>query len=92
MPRFIFQVQQGKLPGPVFVEDVLSDSFAARQAALGICADLARDIVNGLIDDSEWQLNVLDGHGKPVLRIRLLVESLEPLAERVARQRQPVNS
>lgn len=73
------------MPGPVVVEDVLSDSHAARQAALGICADLARDIANGLIDDSEWRLNVLDEQGKPVFRIRLLVESLEPPTENVAR-------
>lgn len=85
MPRFFFQMQQGKLPGPVVIEDVLSDSYAARQAALGICADLARDIANGLTDDSEWQLNVMDEHGKPVFRIRLVVETLEPPTARVAR-------
>ncbi len=83
MPRFVFQMQQGKLPGPV-VEDVLNDSLAAREAALGICADLAKDIADGLADGSEWQLNVLDEHGKPVFRIRLLVESLEPTPLSVA--------
>jgi hypothetical protein len=85
MPRFLFQVQQGKLPGPLALEDVLSDNYAARKAALGICADLARDIVTGLTEDSEWRLNVLDEHGKPVFRISLLVESLQPVAESVAR-------
>jgi hypothetical protein len=28
------------------IEDILCDSYAARKAALGICADLAKDIVN----------------------------------------------
>ena len=84
MPRFLFQVQQGKLPGPFAIEDVLSDSDAARKAALGICADLAKDIVNGLSDDSEWQLKVLNERGEPVFRIRLLVESLQPATESVA--------
>jgi hypothetical protein len=84
MPRFLFQVQQGKLPGPFALEEVLNDNCAARKAALGICADLAKDIVNGLTDDSEWQLKVLDELGKPVFRIRLLVESLEPATKSIA--------
>ena len=79
MPRFIFQVQQGKLPGPLALEDVLSDNYAARKAALGICADLAKDIVTGLMEDSEWRLDVVDESGKPVFRIRLFAESLEPM-------------
>jgi len=85
MPRFRFQVQQGKLPDPFALEDVLSDYGAARKAALGIYADLARDIVTGLTDDSEWRLDVLDESGKPVFRIRLLAQSLEqPVSESAA--------
>ena len=72
MPRFVFQVQQGNS-----IEDVLSDSCAARKAALGMCADLAKDIVGGLTEDSEWQLNVLNDSGKPIFRLRLLAEELE---------------
>jgi len=77
MPRFIFQVQQGTLPEIPAIEDILSDGFAARKAALGICADLAKDIVSGLTEDSEWRLDVLDQFGKPVFRLRLLAEELE---------------
>ena len=77
MPRFVFQVQQGTLPKIPAIEDVLSDSYAARKVALGICADLAKDIVTGLKDDSEWRLDVLDEGGKPVFRLRLLAEELE---------------
>jgi hypothetical protein len=76
MPRFIFQVQQGNSPEIPVIEDVLSDGYVARKAALGMCADLAKDIVNGLMEDSEWRLNVLDETGKPVFRLRLLAEEL----------------
>jgi hypothetical protein len=76
MPRFTFRVQQGELPDPPSIEDVLSDSCAARNAALDICADLAKDIVTGLREDSEWRLEVLDQSGKPVFRLRLLAEAL----------------
>jgi hypothetical protein len=85
MPRFLFQVQQGKVPGTPAIEDVLSDSYTARKIALGMCADLAKDIVAGLTEDSEWRLDVLDEYGKPVFRIRLLAESVEaPVTESVA--------
>jgi hypothetical protein len=77
MPRFLFQVQQARFPGIPVMEDVLSDSFAARKAALGMCADLAKDIVAGLTEDAEWRLDVLDESGKPVFRLRLVAESLE---------------
>jgi hypothetical protein len=77
MPRFIFRVQQGEFPESPSVEDVLSDNYAARKAALDMCADLAKDIVAGLTDDSEWRLEVLDESGRPVFRLRLLAEALE---------------
>jgi hypothetical protein len=76
MPRFTFRVQQGELCESPPIEDVLNDSCAARKAALDICADLAKDIVSGLREDSEWRLEVLDQSGKPVFRLRLLAEAL----------------
>lgn len=76
MPRFTFRVQNGELPASPCVEDILSDDCAARKAALDMCADLAKDIVTGLSEDSEWRLEVLDQSGKPVFRLRLLAEAL----------------
>jgi hypothetical protein len=80
MPRFIFKVQQSKVPEVAAIEDSLCDSYAARKAALGIYADLAKDVVNRLMEDSEWRLDVLDESGKPVFRLRLLAESLDKTA------------
>jgi hypothetical protein len=78
MPRFSFQVQPGQFPQLPAIEDVLNDCDAARKAALGICADLAKDIVAGLTEDSEWRLDVLNETGEPIFRLRLLAETLEP--------------
>jgi hypothetical protein len=77
MPRFTFQVQQDQFPAIPAIEDTLCDSYAARKTALGMCADLAKDIVNGLTEDSEWRLDVLDDSGKPVFRLRLLAQDLK---------------
>jgi hypothetical protein len=78
MPRFVFQVQAGQSPELPAIEEVLKDREAARKAALGMCADLAKDIVAGLTEDSEWRLDVLNEAGEPVFRLRLLAETLEP--------------
>jgi hypothetical protein len=51
-PRFVFPVQCGQSPELPAIEDVLNDRDAARKAALGICADLAKDIVAGLTEAS----------------------------------------
>jgi hypothetical protein len=78
MPRFVFQVQAGQSRELPAIEDMLNDRGAARKAALGMCADLAKDIVAGLTEDSEWSLNVLNETGQPVFRLRILAETLEP--------------
>ena len=78
MPRFAFLVRPGQFLEHSSIEDVLDDYGAARKAALGICADLAKDIVAGLTEDSEWRLDVLNENGEPIFRLKLLVEALEP--------------
>ena len=77
MPRFLFQVQQGRIPSLPAIEDVLSDGYSARKTALAMCADLAKYIVTGLTGNSEWRLDVLDESGKAIFRLRLLAEDLE---------------
>jgi hypothetical protein len=77
MPRFLFQVQPGRCPAFAVIENDLSGVAIARKAALDMFADLAKDIVAGLAEDSEWRLDVMDGSGKPVFRVRLIAESLD---------------
>jgi hypothetical protein len=78
MPRFVFQMQPGRPSESPIIEEVLTDFQAARKAALGICADLAKDIVAGLTEDSEWRLDVRNEAGEPVFRLRLMAEAVEP--------------
>ena len=80
MPRFVFQVQPGQFPEHPAIEDEFCDGHAARKAALGICADLAKDIVVGLTEDTEWRLEVLNEAGQAVFRLRLVAETLEAIA------------
>jgi hypothetical protein len=78
MPRFVFQVQPGQSPELPPIDAVLAGRDAARKAALDMCADLARDIVAGLTENSEWRLDVRNEINEPVFRIRLVAETLGP--------------
>jgi hypothetical protein len=78
MPRFVFQVQPGQPAELPPIEVVLTGHDAARKAALDMCADLAKDIVAGLTENSEWRLDVRNEINEPVFRIRLVAETLGP--------------
>ncbi len=56
---------------------ILPDAVAAKNVALEMCADLARDIFTHLKEDSGWQVSVSDESGKPFFRVTVVAESLE---------------
>ena len=43
----------------------------------GICGDMVGDVSRKLIENAEWQMELLDESRKPVFRIRLVAETLE---------------
>jgi len=75
MPRFSFHVLQDKFLN-AHTEADCESSAAARQEAVTIYADLARDMVAESIIDTELQIEVADETGKPIFRITVLAESL----------------
>jgi hypothetical protein len=76
MPRFLFQVQPGRRPGFPVIEDDLGGTDEVRKMALAMFADLVKDIVAGLTEESEWRLDAMDESGNPIFRVRLIAESL----------------
>ena len=52
----------------------MSKSFA-RQGAMAIFVDLARDISTELAVNSLWQIAVMDDAERPIFRLRLLAEA-----------------
>jgi len=42
-----------------------------------VCGDLVGSICRGLKQKSDWQMELLDESKKPVLRIRLVAETLD---------------
>ena len=74
MPRFSFRVRTGKFWNAC-TETAFESNAAAREEAMAIYADLARDIFGGLDVDCEWRMEVADKTGKSIFRLRLLAES-----------------
>jgi hypothetical protein len=43
----------------------------------GVCSNVVGDVSRKLAENAEWQMELLDKSRKPVVRIRLVAETLE---------------
>jgi hypothetical protein len=77
MPTYFFHIRQGKFASAPAEGIELPDLDAARREAAMICSDIARDIVGGLDESPEWQMEVAERSGKIVFRLSVVAESLE---------------
>jgi uncharacterized protein DUF6894 len=76
MPQYSFTIRNGGRPTPD-TTSILTDAAAAQELALGICADLARNIFALPTVGSGWQISVSDETGKPFYRVSVVAELLE---------------
>jgi hypothetical protein len=80
MSKYYFRVPHGRYAGGQSEATEFADNDAARAEALKVWGDLARDIATDLASEPEWRMEVADGSGKVVIRIRTVVESSFPHA------------
>ena len=75
MPLFFFKLGEGSVSG--FSENDLDamDRDVAWDEMRKVSGDLIGDAVRGLKQNEQWQIELSDQSGKPVFRIRLVVES-----------------
>jgi hypothetical protein len=73
MQRYSFSVRDGGLPPPDLTI-ILPDAASAKKAALTMCADLARDIVAHLTNNSGWQVSVSDETGCVFYKVSVVAE------------------
>jgi hypothetical protein len=76
MPDFYFQIRSATQCAPSGEPVRLPDAATARNEAAAMFADFARDIAADLAGNPAWQLEVLDGDGRAVFRIKLVAETL----------------
>jgi hypothetical protein len=78
MPIYHFSIRNG--PFAVACGDgfELADRNAAWAEMTNVCADLVGGISRMLQQNSEWQMELLDESKKPVFRILIVAETLQP--------------
>jgi hypothetical protein len=74
MPHYSFRISQGGQAQTNSVSDCFDDDAAKKEAA-GMFADMARDISSQLQSIPDWQIEVSDGAGKSIFKIKLTAES-----------------
>ena len=77
MPIFFFSVRNGEDAGVCDEGAEFTDRNAAWKEMTGVCGDMVAGVSRELIENAEWQMELLDESRKPVFRIRLVAETLE---------------
>ncbi len=77
MPIFFFRVRHGDHIGVSTDGAEFTDHNAAWKEMTGVCGDMIADISRKLPENAEWQMELLDEARKPILRIRLISETLD---------------
>ena len=77
MPIFFFNVRQGEEAGYSSEGAEFADHGVAWKEMTGVCGGLIGDISRKLPENAEWQMELLDESRKPVVRIRLIAQTLQ---------------
>jgi len=77
MPIFFFSVRNGEHGGVCNDGAEFADRSAAWKEMTGVCSNMVGDVSRKLVENAEWQMELLDKSRKPVVRIRLVAETLE---------------
>ena len=76
MPRYYFHIAHGHLAGTSDVALELNNVDEAWKEMIRVCGDLIGGACRALQQNSDWHMELLDEARKPLLRIRLVTESL----------------
>ena len=77
MPVFFFSIRHGESASIANDGAEFSDHNAAWKEMTGLCGAMIADVSRKLPENAEWQMELLDESRQPVLRIRLVAETLQ---------------
>ena len=77
MPRYFFNITQGELPRAADEGMELPDDEAAWEEATTSCGEMIKELDGKLKAGPEWRMEVTDGSGAIVYRLRFSAESYE---------------
>lgn len=80
MPLFFFRIRTANDAAGVCNDGAeFPDVEAAWKEMTRVCADMIGGVSRGLKENTEWQIELLDEVKSPVLRIRLVTETLDQI-------------
>jgi hypothetical protein len=77
MALYFFRIDHDRYSAVVDNGFKLTDREAVWEEITKVCAELAPDACRSLQRDSEWRMELLDESKKPLMRIRLVAQSLD---------------
>ena len=80
MPPYFFSVPNGRYSSAGDCGDEFADRDAAWKELSRVYGDMVGGISRKLIENGEWQMDLLDASKKPVFRIRLVAETMDQAA------------
>jgi len=78
VPLYFFRIRNGRYSGASERAIELADGNAAWQELTSACAEMVGGICRKLGQNSRWEMELLDERKRPVFRISLSADSLEP--------------
>jgi hypothetical protein len=79
MPNYTFRIRTGEHSESDVASDCPDDD-AARREAMGMFADMVKDVIDDLEKQPEWRIEVADESGRLFFRLSLLAESIAKLS------------
>lgn len=89
MPIFFFSVRHGEEAEVSSDGADFPDRNTAWKEMTGVCSDMVGEVSRKLVENAEWQMELLDESKKPVFRIRLVAETLENAGETAGEKPRP---
>ena len=84
MPIFFFSIRHAEDARVCTDGAEFDDHHAAWKEMTGVCGDMIADISRKLVENAEWQMELLDESRKPVFRIRLVAETLQTSGQKTS--------
>lgn len=75
MAFHFFRISNGRYSGLSELDDI-ADGDASWTEMTKVCRDLIGGVSQDLKQNTEWKIELLDEHKKPLFRIRLVAETL----------------
>ena len=77
MPLYFFRIRNEEYADASDCRSEHADHNAAWTEMTKVCGDLVGSITRKLMQNAEWQMELLDESEKPLFRIRLVAESFD---------------